>query len=40
MSKLTEIPKGPYCYEPDVEKYPLDLLWDQVKECGENSDWE
>ena len=18
------------------EKYPLDLLWDQVKECGEN----
>ena len=20
------------------EKYPLDLLWDQVKECGENID--
>lgn len=22
-----------------LEKYPLDLLWDQVKECGENDDW-
>lgn len=21
------------------EKYPLDLLWDQVKECGENNEW-
>jgi len=21
------------------KKYPLFLLWDQVKECGENSDW-
>lgn len=21
------------------EKYPLFLLWDQVKECGENKDW-
>ncbi len=20
-------------------KYPLDLLWDQVKECGENDEW-
>lgn len=22
------------------EKYPLDLLWDQVKECGENKNYE
>lgn len=22
------------------EKYPLDLLWDQVKECGINDDYE
>jgi hypothetical protein len=21
------------------EKYPLDLLWDMVKECGENMDY-
>jgi len=21
------------------DKYPLDLLWDQVKECGENKEW-
>jgi hypothetical protein len=22
------------------DKYPLDLLWDQVKECGENIDYD
>lgn len=22
------------------EKYPLDLLWDSVKQCGENSDYD
>jgi hypothetical protein len=22
------------------DKYPADLLWDQVKSCGENDEWE
>lgn len=28
-------------YGPDKiwDKYPLGLLWDQVKECGENDEW-
>ena len=26
--------------EKVLEKYPLDLLWDQVKECGENKNYQ